>query len=696
MHRIGVDIGGTFTDFALFDAHGGRMSIHKQLTTPRDPSEAVLAGIGVLLRRSGVAIDQVQDVVHGTTLVTNSVIERKGAVTGMLVTEGFRDILDMGYESRYDLYDLRLRFPAPLVPRRLRAEVVERVRADGTVARRLDKASVLDGVSDLRRKGKIEALAVCLLHAYANPAHERTIRALVAKKFPGLYVSTSADVFPNMREFERWTTTTVNAYTQPMFDRYLKRLEDGLAGQGFKGRIDIMTSSGGTVTTETARRFPVRALESGPAAGALMSAYHGRTLSIGNLLAFDMGGTTAKGALIRGGAPLKKYMMEVARVHEFKRGSGLPVRIPVIDMIEIGAGGGSLAGVDDRGLLRVGPKSAGADPGPACYGKGGLGATLTDANLVLGYLDAGFFLGGNMRLDKAAAERAIAQNVATPLSLSLARAAWGMHEVINEDVARAFRIHASERGFDYRGATMVAFGGSGPVHAMAIARKLKIPRVIFPVGAGVMSALGLLVSPLSFEVARSRRVYLEDLTAAEFAAELGRLSHEAAGFLKRAGLGARDITMTIRFDMRYQGQGHDIEVTVPPSDDLVALFADLPRLFAETYAETYLVSFIEEPVEIINWKVEATGPAPDFRAGYSLGAAETGDAASARKGARPIYLAGSQRHVEVPVYDRYGLAPGALLTGPAIVEERESTCIIGPGDRALVDAHHNLVADLAT
>ncbi|MCC7271445.1 MAG: hydantoinase/oxoprolinase family protein [Alphaproteobacteria bacterium] len=695
MHRIGVDIGGTFTDFALFDAEGGRMAIHKQLTTPRDPSAAVLEGVATLLARSGVAIDDVQDIVHGTTLVTNSVIERRGAVTGMLTTEGFRDILDMGFESRYDLYDLRLRFPAPLVPRRLRAEVGERVRADGSVERKLDKDSVRAAVTRLRSKGKIEALAVCLLHSYANPAHEKAIRTLVAREFPDLYVSISSDVFPNMREFERWTTTTVNAFTQPMFDRYLKRLEDGLKGQGFAGRVYIMTSSGGTVTTETARRYPVRALESGPAAGALMSAFHGRTLGLDSVLAFDMGGTTAKGALIRGGAPLKKYMMEVARVHEFKRGSGLPVRIPVIDMIEIGSGGGSLAGVDERGLLRVGPRSASADPGPACYGRGGTGATLTDANLVLGYLDAGFFLGGTMRLDKAAAERAIRAAVAKPLSLTLARAAWGIHEVANEDVARAFRIHASERGFDYRGSSMVAFGGSGPVHAMAIARKLKIPRVVFPVGAGVMSALGLLASPLSFEVARSRRVHVEDLDAQGFAAELARLIDEASGFLKRAGTPASDIAVTLRLDMRYQGQGHDIEVTLPPSDDLAATFRALPKIFADTYAETYLVSFLDEPVEIINWKVEATGPAPVFATGYSLGEGRQGDAAAAVKGTRPVYLAEAGAYVDVPVYDRYALSPGASLAGPAIVEERESTCVIGPGDRAAVDARYNLVAELA-
>ncbi|BBK41051.1 hypothetical protein STVA_10710 [Allostella vacuolata] len=695
MHRIGVDIGGTFTDFALFDADGGRMAIHKQLTTPRDPSAAVLDGVARLLADNGVAIAQVGDIVHGTTLVTNAVIERRGAVTGMLVTAGFRDILDMGYESRYDLYDLRLKFPPPIVPRRLRAEVDERIRADGKVERKLDRQSVLDAVARLKAEEGIEALAVCLLHSYLNPAHEDAIRKLVARQFPDLYVSTSADVFPNMREFERWTTTTVNAFTQPMFDRYLRRLEDGLAEQGFGGRVYIMTSSGGTVTTETARRYPVRALESGPAAGALMSAHHGRNLAIDDVLAFDMGGTTAKGALIRHGQPLKKYMMEVARVHDFKRGSGLPVRIPVIDMIEIGAGGGSLAAIDDRGLLRVGPKSASADPGPACYGRGGEGATLTDANLVLGYLDAGFFLGGAMRLDRKAAEKAIRAAVAKPLSLTLARAAWGIHEIINEDVARAFRIHASERGFDYRSASMVAFGGSGPVHAMAIARKLKIPRVIFPVGAGVMSALGLLASPLSFEVARSRRVHVADLDGAAFAEQFGRLVDEASGYLRRAGVAEDDIRVTLRLDMRYQGQGHDIEVTLPDARATEALFADLPRLFAAAYAETYLVSFLEEPIEIINWKVEAAGPAPGFGAGYSLGEPPSGDAAAALKGTRRVYFGETGDYAAIPVYDRYQLAPGTRIAGPAVVEERESTCIIGPGDRAEVDRHYNLVAEPA-
>jgi N-methylhydantoinase A len=690
VYRIGVDIGGTFTDFALFDARGSRMSVHKRLTTPHDPSEAVIQGVEALLGQECVAIGDVSDVVHGTTLVTNAVIERSGAVTGMLATAGFSDILDMGFERRYDLFDLRVKYPPPLVPRRLRIEVPERVRFDGNVELPLDEAAVRAAA---QRFGELDvaAVAICFLHAYANPAHEKRAAEILRDAAPDLFVSASADVFPNMREFERWTTTTVNAFTQPMFDRYLERLEKGLAAHGFRGQLYIMASSGGTLTAETARRFPVRALESGPAAGALMSAYHGRSLGLPNLLSFDMGGTTAKGALVRGGTPIKRYAMEVARVHEFRKGSGLAIRIPAIDMIEIGAGGGSIAEIDERGLLRVGPRSAGADPGPACYGRGGTKPTLTDANLVLGYLDAGFFLGGAMALDRAAAESAVRDGVGKPLGLETLRAAWGIHDIVSEDVARAFRIHASERGFDYRSGSMVAFGGSGPLHALAIARKLKIPRVVFPVGAGVMSALGLLISPLAFEVARSRRIHVADIDAADFAATFRALESDAKSFLLSAGVAERDIRVKRRLDMRYQGQGHEIEVTLPDAAEAGALFADLGELFGRAYESAYALR-LDEPAEIVNWKVEAAGPAPSLGAGYALsGSAGTG---KARKGARLAYDHESARLTEWPVYDRYALAPGVSINGPALIEERESTCVIGSGHVATVDAHYNLVANL--
>ena len=689
--RLGIDIGGTFTDFALIGADG-RRAIHKQLTTPADPSQAVLDGTAALLKAEGVQIGDVETVVHGTTLVTNAVIERRGAVTGMLTTAGFGDIPDMRQEKRYDVFDLRLTFPEPVVPRTLRREVAERAHFDGRVERPLDLAEARAGVADLVEKHRIEALAICLLHSYANPAHEQAIAGMVRAKFPGLYVSASAEVLPERREFERFTTACVNAYTQPLFDRYLERLEAGLASLGFKGRFYVMSSSGGTLTPDTARRFPVRVIESGPAAGAAMSAVHGRTLGFDDLLSFDMGGTTAKGALIRDGAPLKVYELEVAREHEFKRGSGLPVKAPVTDMIEIGSGGGSDAAVDARGTVRVGPLSAGANPGPACYSQGGTAATLTDANLVLGYLDPDFFLGGAMALDRAAAEAAITRTVAGPLGLSLERAAWGIHEIVNEDVARAFRIHASERGFDYRAGSMVGFGGSGPVHALAVAAKLRIPRVIFPVAAGVMSALGLLTSPLAFEVSRSREAFVARMTADDFAASFRALEEEAAAPLRAAGLTDEEIVIERTVDTRYHGQGHMIALALPPAADPGELLAQLPALFRRRYEALYAFSELDAPLVITTWKVEARGPIPALPSA-SDSMASGSDAGVALKGERQAWL-GSDGYVATPVYDRAALGPGMAISGPALIEERESTCVIPSGQRVTVDARLNLVAEL--
>ena len=562
---------------------------------------------------------------------------------------------------------------------------------DGQVIAALDLESTRMAVRDLVETAGVEALAICFLHSYANPVHEDAAGELVRAEFPDLHVSRSAEVFGSMREYERWTTATMNAYTQPMFARYIERLERGLADLGFGGRLLVMTSSGASIVPETARRFPVRALESGPAAGALMSAHHGRKLGFPDLLSFDMGGTTAKGALVRGFTALKQYDLEVGRVHEFKSGSGLPVKLPVIDMIEIGSGGGSLARVDERGLIRVGPKSAGADPGPACYAKGGTLPTLTDADVVLGYLDPEFFLGGEMRLDADAARAAIEAHVARPAGLDPIRAAWGVHEIANEDVARAFRIHASERGFDYRRSSMVAFGGSGPVHALAIARKLRIPRVIFPIGAGVMSALGLLVSPLGFEVSRSRRMYLADLDAASFEGFIAPLVAEASGFLHRAGIA--DPHISTRLDMRYQGQGYEIEVTLPAGGTgtgtgYAEVFARLDELFRARYAEIFAETFLDEPLEIVSWKVEAAGEEA------ALAYASIAGGARARE-KRPRNVWFGDAFVECDVLDRYALEVGTMIEGPAVIEERESTCVLGPGDRATVDAHLNLVAELA-
>jgi N-methylhydantoinase A len=691
--RMGIDVGGTFTDFALFDDVTGRMAIHKQLTTPRDPSQAVIDGCATLLARHKVPIGELAAIVHGTTLVTNAVIERKGARTGMLVTKGFRDVLDIALERRYDLFDLRLKFPEPLVARELRVEVDERVRYDGSIKRALDVEAACREVEALRARATIDALAICFMHAYANPTHEQQVRDALVRRFPDLCVSISSEVFPFIREYERWTTTTINVYAQPMVDRYLERLESGLKARGFGGGLFIMASNGGTITPTTARRFPVRMLESGPAAGALMSAFHGRALDLPDLLSFDMGGTTAKGSLIRQHRPLKKYDLEVARIHEFKAGSGLPVRIPVIDMIEIGAGGGSIAEVDPRGVIRVGPRSAGADPGPACYARGGDRPTLTDANLALGYLDPRFFLGGEMALDQPAATRVIGARVGDALRLDVTRAAWGIHEMINEDVARAFRVHASERGFDYRGSSMVAFGGCGPIHALRIARKLKIPRVVFPVGAGVMSAFGLLASPLAFEIVKSDIVRLDELAADQLAARFRPLIAETGGYLREAGTRDADIRVLRRLDMRYFGQGYEIEVVLPDGEDWPAIHREIAKLFARAYEQVFSMSFLDQPIEIVNWKVETSGPAPKMSAAFRLQGARA--AGAARKASRPAFFPESGGFVDCAVYDRYALEPGAVVAGPALIEENESTVVVGVGDRVSVDPHFNLVAEIA-
>ena len=690
-YRIGVDIGGTFTDFALFDDATGDVTTHKRLTTPQDPSAAVIDGIRTLAEEAEISVADVATVVHGTTLVTNAVIERRGAATAMLVTQGFRDTLDIGMERRYDLFDLRIRFPEPLVPRHLRFEVPERIRYDGSVKAAPEFATLREPIADAIARDGVEAIAVCFLHSYLDATHERAAVDWLTREFPQLRISASSEVFPFMREFERWTTTCMNAYVQPVVDRYIARLEDGLATLGFGGNFLIMTSSGGSLTGGLARRFPVRLLESGPAAGALMSARHGRALGMTHVLSFDMGGTTAKGCIVHDGVPLKRYELEVARVHDFKRGSGLPAKIPVLDMIEIGAGGGSLADVDERGVLCVGPRSAGASPGPACYGQGGKRATLTDANLVLGYLDSGSFLGGRMRLDVDAARAAIGGGVGGALSVDVEHAAWGIHEVINEDVARAFRVHASERGVDYRRCSMIAFGGSGPLHAARVARKLKIPRVVCPTGAGVMSAFGLLSSPVGFELVRSKRVPLARLGTERILSEFSALTADADRLLAEAGIAGAEVMHRYRLDMRYEGQGYEVEV--PVEGPLDATIADrLPQAFAEAYAKVFGMSFADKPAEIVNWKVDASGPEPGMQRDYRL--KRGSPSADARKSPRRAYFPEVGGAIDCPVWDRYALKPGDRITGPALVEERESTTVICPGDTMSVDGQLNLILEL--
>ena len=691
--RLGIDIGGTFTDFALLDQAGQKLAIHKQLTTPLDPSAAVIDGIQEILKKNNVPISDVSVIAHGTTLVTNAVIERKGVLTGMLVTSGFEDILDTGMEQRYELFDLRITYPEPIVPRNLRKGISERIHFNGDIETEIDMKQVLGATQELVEIYNVKALAVCFLHSYVNSSHESAVVKFLQNQFPDLYISASSEVYPNMREFERWTTTAINAYTRPMTDHYLQKLEGDLKELGFDGQLYIMTSSGGMLSPITARRFPVRLLESGPAAGMLMSAVQGKALELPNILSFDLGGTTAKGALVRDYKPLKSEQMEVDRVNEARKGSGFPLRIPVLDMIEIGSGGGSIAGIDDRGLLKVGPRSAGANPGPACYGKDGGYAALTDANLLLGYLDPDFFLGGEMKLDKGASEIAIDKNVGLPLSLSTLRASWGIHDSASEDIARAFRIHAAERGFDYRNATMVAFGGSGPLHAMGVAEKLKIPRVVFPIGAGVYSALGLLASPLSFELSRSRRVIVDDIDLKIFSSLFEALADETTNSLREAGVPNNEIHISRQIEARYFGQTHEIEVYLPEDQSIDDTFYNLRKLFEKRYSEVYSFAVIDAPIEIINWKVIASGPEPDFKMGYTIDSEKNTQLDLAIKGTREVYFekGGFQ---ETPIYDRYLLTEGMKILGPALVEERESTCLITVGSKAFIDPVLNIIAEL--
>lgn len=686
-YRIGVDIGGTFTDLALVDDRDGSVFTHKLLTTPEAPERAVIDGVRAILELAGGRMVDVSHLVHGTTLVTNALIERRGCKVAMLVTRGFGDALDMARETRYDLYDLRLRFAQPLVERSARLEVDERIDHTGRVLRPLDTQLLVQPLAELVERERPEAIAICLMHSYVDSTHERLLADLVRKHHPALHVSLSGEGYPVIREYERWTTTTLNSYVQPLVDRYLQSLERGLAGAGFGGRLLIMASNGGTMTPATARRFPARLLESGPAAGILMSAAVGRGLGLPDVLAYDMGGTTAKGALIRDGQPMKRYELEVAHVHHFRGGSGLTMNVPVLDMIEIGAGGGSQAGMDERGMLQVGPRSAGAVPGPVCYGRGGTVPALTDANLVLGYLDAGSFLGGRMSVSQPAARDAIATCVAHALDTPVARAAWGIHEVVNENVARAFRVHASERGVDVRHCAMVAFGGSGPLHAARVARKLKIPTVVLPPAAGVMSALGLLISPLSFEVAMTRVRPWREVTPRAWADAFTALQASAAGVLAEAGLTLAEVELRGRLDLRYAGQGYEVGVDVDPLGGLEGV----PAAFDAAYAAVFGLTLEGQQLEVVHWRLEARSRGAASRASRFVSYEVVGEA---EKGWRRAYDPDTGDYAPHRVLDRYRLAPGTRFTGPALVEEMESTTVVGAGMRGRVDEQRNLILEV--
>ena len=687
--RVGIDVGGTFTDFVLVDERRDLIYTGKRLTTPHDPSEAIVGGLERLLREAGTGPDDLHSLVHGTTLVANTIIERSGAKVGLITTRGFRDSLEMGREIRYDLYDLQLEPPRPLVPRPLRREVSERIDAEGRIVLPLDEAEVRAVGAALAAEG-VEAIAVCFMHAYRNPEHERLARRALEAACPRIPISVSSEVAPEIREYQRASTTCANAYVQPRIATYLARLGDGLETMRLGGKLYIMLSNGGIATVRAARAFPIQLIESGPAAGAMAAGYYGLLSRTPSLISFDMGGTTAKMCLIDRGWPSRVHELEAGRVRRFRKGSGLPLKVPVVDMIEIGAGGGSIAHVDAMGLLKVGPQSAGSEPGPACYGRGGTRPTVTDADLVLGYLSADYFLGGEMALDRARVERAIEEHVARPLSLGVDEAAAGIHDVVNENMAAATRMHAAEKGQDPRRFTLIAFGGAGPVHAYGLARLLKVQRIIYPFGAGVTSALGMLVAAPSTDLVRSYVSRLGDIDWDHLEALYGEMEQEALGLLVEGGADPAAITLRRAADMRYVGQGFEISVPLGEGPFGPASRDDMQERFLSTYAQLFERRITDVPVEAMSWRLAATAPVPNVTLTFGGQPARRGDP---RKGARQVYFS-QTGFAPCPVYDRYSLTAGARFSGPAVIEERESTVVAGPDARITVDEHLNLIVEI--
>lgn len=681
-HRLSVDIGGTFTDVVL--EGGGRRLTRKVLTTPRAPEQAVLDGSLDLVREAGLTPGDIAVFVHGTTLATNAIIERKGARVALIGTQGHRDIVEVADESRYDQFDLFLERPRPLVERHLRYTVPERCDAQGRIVVPLDDDAVRD-VADLVVAAGVEAVAVCLLHAYAQGAHEQRIREILAERAPGVPVSLSCEVSPEIREYERTSTVVANAYVQPLMAGYLGRLGRDLDARGFACPVYLMTSGGGLTTLETASRFPIRLVESGPAGGAILASHLARQNGLARALSFDMGGTTAKICLIDDARPQTSRAFEVDRRDRFKKGSGFPLRIPVIEMVEIGAGGGSIARVDALRRIVVGPDSAGSEPGPACYGRGGERPTVTDADVMLGRIDADGFAGGRMPLDRERAAAALDAQVGRPLGLAPALAAFGVAEVVDETMANAARVHAVERGKAASDYTLVAFGGAAPLHVARLAEKLGIATVIVPPNAGVGSAVGFLRAPLAFEVVRSRRMTLAGFDAAQANALVAAMRAEAEAVVRPGAGPDAPLRESRAALMRYVGQGHEIVVELPDGRFGAGTVAELARRFADAYATLFARTIPDAEVEILTWTLALAAPGE---------AGPTGDpeldpvppAAAEPQGWRDVHHAATATTARWPVYARAALRPGHRIDGPAVIAEDETTTLVTAGFAAGVNA----------
>lgn len=691
--KLAFDTGGTFTDFAMTDDDGSIL-LHKVLSTPDAPARAVLQGVDELLARvraknAGKADGSgTLQILGATTVVTNAVLERRGVNTAFITTDGFQDMLRIRTEGRYDLYDLRIQYPEPLVPRDLCFGVVERIAADGTVITALDEEGVR-AIGRTLAERNVDSVAVCLLHAYKYAQHERRVAELLAEVAPKISVSLSSTVCPEVREYDRASTTVANAYTRPLMVGHVSHLERELSQRGIDGQLLWMTSSGGVVPSSAASRTPVRLIESGPAAGAVAAADYARQAGEQSVLSFDMGGTTAKLCLIPNGQPMVANELEVARHARFRKGSGFPLKIQSIHMIEIGAGGGSIAARNKLGLLGVGPRSAAAAPGPACYGRGGTEPTVTDADLLLGYLHEKSFLGGDFALDRPAAEAAMAR-LAKELGITVERCAWGIHDMVNESMAEAASMQATDSGVDPRALPLIAFGGAGPVHAYGVARKLDIRKVICPLGAGVTSAIGLLGAPVAADLSTSLPMRLSAWDPKAVHAVKATLRAQGREVVLASKVPADRIGFSYTVDMRHVGQGYEISVALPELDPAdPAFLPELMSRFHANYVALYGRAVAGTDAEVITWRIRASGPKGEVSLANLRG--ETGAVRDPCKGTRPVFFSELGKYVETPVYDHYALLPGVPVEGPAIIEQRESTVVMGPNATASLDAQHNLI-----
>ncbi len=677
--RVAVDIGGTFTDVAWYDARMGSVGFGKTLTTPR----ALIAGVRACLARAHVDLARALHLVHGSTVAINAVLQKTGALTGLITTEGFRDVLEIGRANRPDTYNLFFEKTVPLVPRTLRLEVRERISATGEVLASLNRHGARAAVRSLKR-ARVEAVAVCFLHSYANPEHEILMGRLLRRELPGVFVTLSNEISREFREYERTSTTVLNAFVGPLVSESLSQLERTLQHDGFQGMLFLMQSNGGVMTAERAKVAPVAMMESGPAGGVIGAAALGRVLGHQNVIAFDMGGTTAKACLVERGLP---KMADGYFIGGYA--TGYPLRLPVVDIVEVGTGGGSIAWTDAGGALKVGPRSAGAEPGPVCYRLGGTEPTVTDANLVIGRLNPRRFLGGELDLDVEAAERIIQARVARPFSMSLAEAAHGIIQIAEARMSFAVRAVTLERGYDPRDFVMVAFGGAGPLHATAIARELRIPTVVIPPQPGHFSAVGMLLTDIRHDYVQTRVRNYEAVTAGDIETVYTRMEMKAAVTLKSEGLDDA-VTFLRSLEIRYQGQEYTVTVPVRSRFDAPRALVEIQKDFHEAYELRYGHAAPLEPIQIVSLRLTALGSVrkPDFA---RLRQPELQDSEA---GSRQVYFQTTRGYLECPVYRREALAVGAEIPGPAIIEEYASTTVLHPGDRATVEAHGCLVIDI--